>query len=281
MPELAEVETVCRVMRRTLVGKRVERVEIAADPLVFSRHSREALEAALLGRVVDAIGRRGKTFWISFRGGGPTVYGHLGMSGWIRELGVEGTRLHSHGEAPLDDATGRPRFVKLLIQVRGQRAIAFTDPRRLGRIWLGESPATDPRVAKLGPDALDALPTPRELLELFGRRHIPIKAVLLDQSTLAGLGNWLVDEVLYQARIAPKRIAASLDASEVATLRRVILSVLRHAVKVEADHRRFPKSWLFEHRWGGTRGSTEIGGHRIVREEVGGRTTAWVPTLQK
>ncbi len=281
MPELAEVETVCRVMRSALVGKRIERVEVATDRIVYSKHSRKAIEAALVGRVVEAIGRRGKTFWISLRGDGPTVYGHLGMSGWIREVGIEGTRLYSHGDAPLDDATGRPRFLKLLIGVRGKRAIAFTDPRRLGRIWLGDGPATDPRVNNLGPDALDELPSARELLELFRRRRIPIKAVLLDQSTLAGLGTWLADEVLYQARIAPKRVAASLDAGEVAALRRAILSVLRRAVSVGADHRRFPKSWLFEHRWGGTRGSTEIGGHPIVREEVGGRTTAWVPAVQK
>ena len=116
---------------------------------------------------------------------------------------------------------------------------------------------------------------------MLGRRKIPIKAVLLDQSALAGIGNWVADEVLYQSRIAPKRIASSLVKREVSALRRAIESVLRHAVKVGADSHRYPKSWLFAHRWGGARGSTSIGGERIVREEVGGRTTAWVPTRQK
>jgi formamidopyrimidine-DNA glycosylase len=86
---------------------------------------------------------------------------------------------------------------------------------------------------------------------------------------------------LYQARIAPKRSAASLTAPEVTALRRAIRSVLALAVKVGADHQRFPKSWLFEHRWGGARGAPQIAGQPIVREEVGGRTTAWVPTRQK
>ena len=104
---------------------------------------------------------------------------------------------------------------------------------------------------------------------------------MLDQGALAGIGNWIADEVLYQARIAPKRSAASLTTVEVAALRRSIRSVLAHAVKVGADHHRFPKSWLFEHRWGGTRGAEQIAGQPIVREEVGGRTTAWVPTRQK
>jgi formamidopyrimidine-DNA glycosylase len=83
------------------------------------------------------------------------------------------------------------------------------------------------------------------------------------------------------SRIAPKRSAASLTANEVAALRRCIRSVLARAVKVEADHQRFPKSWLFERRWGGKRGAEQIGGQAIVREEVGGRTTAWVPARQK
>ncbi|HET9957818.1 MAG TPA: hypothetical protein VFQ61_25145 [Polyangiaceae bacterium] len=70
-------------------------------------------------------------------------------------------------------------------------------------------------------------------------------------------------------------------AVEVAALRRAIVSVLARAVKVGADYKKFPKTWLFEHRWGGRRGSEQIAGQRIVREEVGGRTTAWVPPRQK
>lgn len=280
MPELAEVETVCRLMRRVLVGKRITRVEVVADALVFQA-SRKNVEDALSGRTVKAIGRRGKTFWIELAGAGPTVYGHLGMSGWIREVGREGTRLQAHGDAPLDDENGRPRFLKLLIEARGGRGIAFTDPRRLGRIWLGPDPADEKRVKRLGRDAFDDLPSPKELAALFARRKIPIKALLLDQGALAGLGNWLVDEVLYQARIAPQRLAPSLAAREVSALHRAIRTVVGHAVKVSADHRRFPRSWLFEHRWGGSRGSQQIGGHAIHRDEVGGRTTAWVPAVQK
>lgn len=280
MPELAEVETVCRVMRRVLVGRRIKRVEVVQDTLVFQAPAKN-IEDALAGRTVRAIGRRGKTFWIELSGPGPTVYGHLGMTGWIREIGTESIRLQGHGKAPFDDETGRPRFLKLLIEVPGGRAIAFTDGRRLGRIWLGPSPEDEPRVQRLGRDAYDDLPSARELGELLRKRRVPIKALLLGQTTLAGLGNWLADEVLYQARISPKRSASSLDAREVGALRRAIHSVVQKAVDVSADHARYPRTWLFEHRWGGGRGSQQIGGHRIVREEVGGRTTAWVPAVQK
>jgi formamidopyrimidine-DNA glycosylase len=281
MPELPEVETVCRVIRRALQGERITQVEVARDALVFGGASPKAIEKALLGRTLEAVGRRGKFFWLMLDGGGPTLFAHLGMSGWVREVGFEGTRLHGHGKAPFDDEHGRPRFLKLGIAAGSGCGIVLTDPRRLGRVWLGSAPEREPRVKRLGPDAFDDLPSSNELLALFARRKIPIKAVLLDQGALAGIGNWIADEVLYQSRIAPNRSAASLSAVEVAGLRRAIVSVLARAVKVGADHKHFPKSWLFEHRWGGSRGAQRIAGQLIVREEIGGRTTAWVPTRQK
>ena len=281
MPELPEVETVCRVMRQALQGKRITRVEVVPDAIVFSSIAPKAVEKALMGRTVKGVGRHGKFFWLTLDGEGPTVYGHLGMSGWVRAVGKQGTRLHGHGDAPFDDEQGRPRFLKLGIYSGDGSGIVLTDPRRLGRVWLGPSPETEPRVQRLGRDAYDDLPREAELQTLFGRRRISIKAVLLDQGALAGIGNWIADEVLYQSGIAPKRIAASLTPAEIAALRRAIRKVLTHAVKVGADHHRFPKSWLFEHRWGGTRGADQIAGQPIVREEVGGRTTAWVPKRQK
>jgi len=281
MPELPEVETVCRVMRTSLEGRLITHVEVVPDPIVFGGHSAKAVEEALAGRTVQSVGRRGKLFWMVLSGEGPTVFGHLGMSGWVREVGGEGTRLQGHGKTPFDDEDGRPRFLRLLIRTANDRAIAYTDPRRFGRIWLSASPETDEHIARLGPDALDELPNNAELAKLFGRRKIAIKAVLLDQSTLSGIGNWVADEVLYQARISPKRVAASLTSKEIAALRRAIHSVLSRAVEVSADHARFPKTWLFEHRWGGGRGATQIAGQPIKREIVGGRTTAWVPSRQR
>ncbi len=281
MPELPEVETVCRVIRRALQGKRIARVEVVRDAIVFSGASPQAVEKALLGRKLRDVGRHGKFFWLTLDGDGPTVYGHLGMGGWVRAVGRQGTRLHGHGDAPFDDEAGRPRFLKLGLYAQDESGVVLTDPRRLGRVWLGPSPDAERRLKRLGRDAFDDLPSASELRTLFARRRIPIKALLLDQGALAGIGNWIADEVLYQARIAPKRSAASLTAGEVAALRRCIRSVLARAVKVGADHRRFPKSWLFEHRWGGTRGAERIAGQPIAREEIGGRTTAWVPTRQK
>jgi formamidopyrimidine-DNA glycosylase len=283
VPELPEVETVRRLMQRVLVGQRIARVEVVRDPLVFSGLAPRVIEAALVGRTVCEVGRRGKSFWLVLDGDGPVVFGHLGMSGWVRELGADGTRLHSQGDASFDDPSGRPRFLRLAIHTAAGKAVAFTDGRRLGRIWLGKDP--DPlrerRIKRLGPDAFEALPRLDELCEKLRARKPAIKAVLLDQTVLAGIGNWIADEVLYQSRIAPARPASSLTRAEVAALRRAIASVLRHAVRVSADHRRFPSTWLFEHRWGGRHGSTRVGGRPIERTTIGGRTTAWVPSRQR
>lgn len=281
MPELPEVESVCRLMRKVLEGKRIDKVEVVPDEIVFSGFPVEAVVEALQGRTVKEVGRKGKFFWLRLDGDGPTVFAHLGMSGWIREVGTEGKRLHSHGKAPLVDENGRPRFLKLMLQTKDGEGVAFTDSRRFGRVWLGESPETDKAVKRLGPDAFEELPSAAELEKRLGKRKAPIKAVLLDQGAFAGIGNWIADEVLYQAKIAPKRLASSLDKKEVGALHKAIRDVLALAVKVDADYREFPESWLFHHRWGGGKGADLIEGKEIVRETVGGRTSAWVPDRQK
>ncbi|MCW5942672.1 MAG: hypothetical protein KIS66_10600 [Fimbriimonadaceae bacterium] len=284
MPELPEVETVRRLLRKVLQGRPIRSVEAEPDPIVLSGFPPEAFHEALLGRTVTDVGRRGKFFWLEF-GEPPFVYGHLGMAGWVREVPPPGTtkdkefRLREHGEAPLYDANGRPRFQKIAIQTDAAR-VAMTDSRRFARLWIGGRPAEDARVRKLGRDALDDLPAAVDLVAIFKNRKAPLKAALLDQGLFAGIGNWIADEVLYRARIAPGRPAATLSPAEVATLREAIGDVLRHACEVEADYERFPEDWLFHHRWGGTKGAEFIDGLPIVRETIGGRTTAWVPARQ-
>lgn len=280
MPELPEVESVCRIMRRALVGKKIKDVEVVKDPIVFSNTPAEAIVDALKGKKVKAIGRKGKAWWIE-TDSPPIVFGHLGMTGWIRELGQHTNRLREHGEAPMDDEDGRPRFLKLLITADDGTRVSLTDGRRLARVWLSESVDKDAKVKKLGFDALEQLPKGEAFEKIFQKRKAPIKAVLMDQGVLCGIGNWVADEVLYHSRIAPARLSSSLSSSELSQLRKGIVKVLKFAVEVGADSDRYPKTWLFHHRWGGSRGKERIGKHDIRRDTVGGRTTAWVPDLQK
>jgi len=280
MPELPEVETVCRIMRRVLVGHRIAEVEVVADDIVMGSTPPEAFVEAMKGATVTAIGRKGKYWWIELDRE-PWVFGHLGMAGWIRELGAPTTRLREHGNAPLDDKEGRPRFLKLMITADDGKRIAFTDQRRLARLWLGEDPKEDSRVKELGFDCYDDLPSAKDLRTFLMKRKAPIKAILLDQSLFAGVGNWIADETLWHAHISPKRSADSLSPKEVERLRGAIEMVMHVAVDAGADSSKYPEDWLFTSRWGGKKGRTDIGGKKIIREQVGGRTTAWVPSVQK
>lgn len=279
MPELPEVEHVRSLFERVLKGRKVVDVDARTDDIVFEGRSPEIIREAFLGRTVEQVGRKGKYFWFEF-GDAPVVFGHLGMNGWVREWGVESMRLQSHGAAPMDDESGEPRFLKLSLTTDEGRRIALTDSRRLARVWTGRDVESEPRIAKLGPDAWLSLPEHAAFFALIHRRKAPIKAVLLDQGVVSGIGNWIADEVLYRSRIAPSRTGDALTAEEVERLRIAIREVLDHAIGVDADYTKFPESWMFHHRWGGGKGAELIEGHPIVRETIGGRTTAWVPSIQ-
>lgn len=231
-------------------------------------------------RTVTGAGRHGKLWWVEFGRPG-RLYGHLGMSGWVRDLDPANslaTRLREHGSMPWEDAEGRPRFLKLLLTGDQGGRIALTDGRRLARLWLGDE--QEPRLVKLGFDCDRGLPGVGEIGAALARRSAPIKAVLLDQAVFAGVGNWIADEVLYQARVSPKRPASSLSSAEIGAVREALESVIAIAVEASADASRYPSDWLFHVRWGGRAGADEIGGRALVREPVGRRTTAWVPGLQ-
>ena len=107
-----------------------------------------------------------------------------------------------------------------------------------------------------------------------------MKSVLLDQSFAAGVGNWIADEVLFQARLDPRRRANTLTRSEIGILRNALKRVVTKAVAVDADKTRFPRTWLFHQRWGKP-SDARIGGEPIEFLTLGGRTTAWVPTRQR
>lgn len=280
MPELPEVETVRRTLERALVGKKIVEAEIVPDDIVLKGHSVDMVHAAVINRTVTAAGRKGKYFWLELDET-PWLFAHLGMAGWLREMGAPTIRLREHGKAKLEDNTGRPRFLKMMLTAEDGRRVAMTDGRRLARIWLANSPEDVPAISKLGRDCYNDLPTGEEFHARLKKKNAPIKAVLLDQAVFAGIGNWIADEVLYVAGIRPARLASSLSLKECEELRKAIKKVIDHAVKVGADSEQYPDSWLFHHRWGGSKGTDLVDGEQIVREQIGGRTTAWVPSRQK
>jgi len=279
MPELPEVEARRLIAWRVAVGRRIVGVWCAEDPIVFERVPTARLRRALLGRRILGVHRHGKHLWFELdRRPWPCL--HFGMTGGFHVPGRKVGKLRSSGKkAP---APGwPPRFAKLRLTFDDGGELVFADARRLGRVRLRHDPAAEPPISLLGFDALLGVPSPRGFAALLRGRSAPIKAVLLDQSVAAGVGNWIADEVLYQAAIDPRRRASSLTDAELRRVRAKIRAVVALAVRYNSDSDRFPRRWLFHDRWGKSALAMTSRGQRIRYDTIGGRTTAWVPTVQR
>jgi formamidopyrimidine-DNA glycosylase len=280
MPELPEVEAARRLLARAAVGRRIVAVQCARDPIVFQGVSPARVRRALLGRRVLAARRHGKHLWLELDRR-PWPCFHFGMAGGIVVRGRRRARLVSEGRRSAD-GIWPPRFCRLHLLLDDGGEVVFRDARRLGRVRLRHDPRAEPPISLLGFDALRELPSLRQLVALFAERAAPVKAMLLDQSFSAGVGNWIADEVLYQAAIDPRRRVNTLTVAEIARLRARLRSVLMTAVRLGADGDRFPPKWLFHTRWSKRqRNPLTVRGERIRYLTVGGRTTAWVAEVQR
>lgn len=277
MPELPEVEAARRLAARVAVGRRIVRVWCADDRIVLEGVTPRRLVATLRGRRVRAVGRHGKHLWLDLDRG-PSLLMHFGMTGGLHAPARPATRLMSSRHAP--PPGWPPRFLKLRLTFDDGGELALADARRLGRVRLRDDPRAQPPLAGLGFDALHELPSPARFYELLHARDLPVKALLLDQSFAAGVGNWIADEALYQARIDPRRRARMLTRVESSRLRRRLHAIVVTAVQARADSDRFPRSWLFHHRWDRDPLARTASGAAIRWQTIGGRTTAWAPALQ-
>lgn len=289
MPELAEVETVRREIVKHLKGRTIKDVVVdEADRYLYAFAKASEVKKSLTNAKIIGAGRKGKYFWLELnRKPWPII--HLGMSGNIAILDPKAkTSGHQKiwGGAKLwssktQDLRERLNFSRLLLEFDKGFELALIDPRRFGRMWLTDDPWAHSRIKQLGFDPLVDFPSARELGERLAKRKKAIKSVLLDQALFAGVGNWLADEILFHAKLSPHHLASKLTAPQVKQLHSKTLSVVKKAVDLSADYERFPKSWLFNERWGKVKDSKTSLGHKIIHEEIGGRTTAWVPQVQK
>ena len=276
MPELPEVEHGRQVLHGIAAGRTIAAAVVADDPIVIPDVSADGLRDLLVGVRVTGTDRHGKQLWFDLEGR-PSVLIHFGMTGGFRLPGDQPLQLETSSKRV--DRSWPPRFTKLHLTFEDGGEIAFVNSRRLGRIRLRDDPRAEPPISKLGYDPLKTLPSAAAFDKRIGRRSTKLKALLLDQGFAAGVGNWIADEVLYQARLAPHRTVDTLDAAERDRLRLAIRRVIKTAVRVGARKDAFPANWLFHHRWGKTDGArTKLG--PITFSEIGGRTTAWVPAVQ-
>jgi formamidopyrimidine-DNA glycosylase len=290
MPELAEVEAVRVQLQKHLRGRKIKDVVAdVEDHYLFEFASVKDVTKALKGAKVIGTGRKGKYFWLELDRKPWPIF-HLGMSGNIALLNPKAKSKHHEriwggvnmwSESATESVRERLWFSRLLLKCDQGFELAFIDPRRFGRLWLTNDVWQHPRISKLGFDPLLDFPPPADLAARLKKRKKAIKSVLLDQGLFAGIGNWLADEILFQAKLSPHHLASDLTLPQVRLLHKSILAVIKKAVSVEADYERFPKSWLFHERWGKNQKAKTSKGQKIIHEEIGGRTTAWVPSVQK
>jgi formamidopyrimidine-DNA glycosylase len=247
VPELPEAERARAQIARVL-GREIVAVD-DRDTYVCRPHPPGEIASALVGHELASAHRRGKFLWAE-TAEGPTLGLHLGMAGRI-----------AVDEPPAPN--GWDRFV---LEFADGGRLALRDKRRLGRAVL------EPDYSHVGPDA--ALVGREAFRTRVGRGSMPVKARLLDQKAISGVGNLLADQALWQARLAPRRPASSLSLEELDRLRRELRAAVRDATREGGVHTgRFVRAR-------GRAGACPRCATPLARDTVGGRTTFWCPACQ-
>jgi formamidopyrimidine-DNA glycosylase len=281
MPELPEVETVARGLRKSILGRTILSVALGKtdfidDPLALERH--------LPGRRIEAVERYGKFMMLRLSAvGGAAIMPsseaatavsllvHLGMTGNLASRAAEQPHeKHTHVWMSLDDG----------------RELRYTDPRRFGRIAYLAGDAIREELQRFGADPL--LVTPEAFAAAVRPRRARIKALLLDQSVLRGVGNIYADESLWRAKIHPARVGANLTAAQTAKLLRVLQEILHKAIAMRGstiadfqDGNGEPGGYQKQHRAYGREGHKCFRcGASIRRTIVAGRSSYYCPKCQ-
>ncbi|UOQ71314.1 DNA-formamidopyrimidine glycosylase [Hymenobacter cellulosilyticus] len=269
MPELPEVETYRRFLDEVVLHQPITAFEVR-DAHVLGTDE-ETLRQRLVGQHVTGTRRIGKNCFLELSDGSALAL-HFGMTGDVNAY------RHDH------DA---PRFTRVALHLADGMRVAFIDPRKFGRIRHAESVDHYQKDKRLGPDALEVTAT--HLQQRIGTKKMMIKPLLLDQGITAGLGNWIVDEVLFQARIHPERRGNTLTTKEFTALHSAIQLVLSTAIGHEATYRHFPASFLIHAREWDDSATPGTEQHRfcprhpkteIEKSYVGGRATYICPRCQ-
>ncbi|MEU8918694.1 DNA-formamidopyrimidine glycosylase family protein [Streptomyces nigrescens] len=257
MPELPDVEAFRGILASCAQGRLIRRTEVY-DAGVLHGVSARRLRRELTGRRFAEPERRGK--WLLAHTDGPTVLLHFGMTGELVCAGPADP-LHAHD--------------RVVFTVGRDRQLRYRDQRKLQGLWLVDEAGLDRMLRDQGPDA--ATVTRKTLEAVLAGRRGSLKSVLMDQSALAGLGNLLVDEILWRARLHPARRAGALSADECGRLYTELRRTLRSAVRAGRVPPR--RSWLTGRR-DGPGATCPRCGATLCRKRLAGRGTVWCPRCQ-
>jgi formamidopyrimidine-DNA glycosylase len=262
MPELPDVENFRRYLERHVRGKKIEAVEVRSAK-VLKGISGAKLGRRLEGRSFERTRRHGKHLFAALDDGGSLGF-HFGLTGCFA--------FFREGEDPKHE---RVRF-----DYHAGEHLAFVDQRMFGRIeWVDDADAYI-RKKRLGADALTV--DEKSFLARLERKRGALKAVLMDQSVVAGVGNVYSDEILFQAKLHPKTPAESFDAQALKrlyrTMRRVLETAIEKGAGAEDLERRVPKRWLLPHRSKGA--ACPVCGGKVAALKLQGRTAYYCPACQ-
>lgn len=269
MPELPEVEIRRQYLETSSLFQPIRHIEVEDKKLLTTDYA--TLENTLAGRQFTGTRRVGKNLFVLTDDPTVIVRMHFGMTGDL-----------DYYHASLD----RPRFARIVFEFSNGYNLGFLCPRKFERIGLVSDIDAYLLEKKIGPDGLTI--SPDELTERVRRKKAFIKPVLLDQRVVAGLGNWIVDEVLFQAFVHPEQRADTLTDAQLTQLYDAIRLVLETAIRHEATYRDFPANFLIHVREWDNSPYDDVEAHqfcprcrtRIERSTVGGRTTFFCPNEQ-
>jgi len=279
MPELPEVETVANGVDARVRGQRIVGVWTSGKPQTFKSSEAEIAET-LTGARIERVRRVGKTIVMDLRkGSGAKAHGSGGREvQFLVHLGMTGRLLVSQADVPL------PPHTHAVLSLGDGREVRFVDPRRFGRLSVVTEAG-----GYAGPGAEPTTISLEDFSKLFKGRKLAIKAALLNQSILHGVGNIYADESLFRAGIRPRKQAGRLTKGELARLHAALQKVLAHAIKlggssvsdyVDADGVR--GFFQLEHKVYGRAGEDcRDCGTGLKKIVVGGRTTVYCPTCQR
>ena len=259
MPELPEVEAYRRFFAEHARDRTVLAVDVL-DPSIVRNAVPDDVGRLLTGHRFEEPGRHGK--WLVCPADGPTLLFHFGMTGDLVWSGHEPDR-HRHDR---------------LVLVFDEGELRYRNMRRLGGVWLaGDDDELKVVLGSLGPDALAV--ERDEFLGSLSRRRGGVKALLMDQRFVAGIGNLVADEILWQARIHPRRRVEDLDANDRVRLFRTMRRILGAAVE-DFDYLETRRRWLSRVR-GRPGGRCPRCRSELSRIVVAGRTTYFCPSCQR
>lgn len=269
MPELPEVEIRRQYFEATSLNQPIVSILVEDPKLLTTDYT--ILQQQLVDRVFISTDRIGKNLFINTDREDVILRMHFGMTGDL---------------AYYHNSLDRPRHARIVFEFSSGFNLGFVCPRKFERIGLVKSVEEYVKAKKLAPDALTI--SFDQFAANLSKRNSLIKPTLLDQAVVAGLGNWIVDEVLFQAKVHPEKRANVLNEDELMAIYEAIDLVLKTAIKYEARYRDFPPSFLIHIRQWDDSPYDDVAaltkcprcGTEITRTEVGGRTTFYCPKEQ-